>query len=101
FSLRLFDPDVGLILSTREEARFRDGMLGLAPTRYSAGSCTAPGGYTSGEHDGEQFSIGDLRTMSEVCSMVAAKGFDPVCKDWDREFQAQGNSTAAPSIQQV
>ncbi|GBE12029.1 2-iminoacetate synthase [bacterium BMS3Abin13] len=101
FSLRLFDPDVGLILSTREEARFRDGMLGLAPTRYSAGSCTAPGGYTSGEHDGEQFSIGDLRTMSEVCSMVAAKGFDPVCKDWDREFQTQGNSTAAPSIQQV
>ena len=88
FGLRIFDPDVGLILSTREEARYRDGMLGLGPTRYSAGSCTAPGGYSSDEHEGEQFSVGDHRSISEVCSMITAKGFDPVCKDWDREFQA-------------
>jgi len=88
FGLRIFDPDVGLILSTREEARYRDGMLGLGPTRYSAGSCTAPGGYSSDEHSGEQFSVGDHRTITEVCSVVAAKGLDPVCKDWDKEFQA-------------
>jgi len=88
FGLRIFDPDVGLILSTREKARYRDGMLGLGPTRYSAGSCTAPGGYSSDEHEGEQFSVGDHRSISEVCSMITAKGFDPVCKDWDREFQA-------------
>ncbi len=87
FALRIFDPDVGLILSTREEARFRDGMLGLGPTRYSAGSCTAPGGYSSGEHDGEQFSVGDHRSIDEVCNIIENKGFDPVCKDWDREFQ--------------
>ena len=87
FALRIFDPDVGLILSTREEARYRDGMLGLGPTRYSAGSCTAPGGYSSDEHEGEQFSVGDHRTISEVCSVVTEKGFDPVCKDWDKEFQ--------------
>lgn len=88
FALRIFDPDVGLILSTREEARYRDGMLGLGPTRYSAGSCTAPGGYSSEDHDGEQFAVGDHRSIKEVCAAVAAKGFDPVCKDWDREFQA-------------
>jgi 2-iminoacetate synthase len=87
FALRIFDPDVGLILSTREEARYRDGMLGLGPTRYSAGSCTAPGGYSSNEHDGEQFSIGDHRTIDEVCETVSVRGLDPVCKDWDREFQ--------------
>ncbi|MBW2466775.1 MAG: 2-iminoacetate synthase ThiH, partial [Deltaproteobacteria bacterium] len=28
FSLRIFDPDVGIILSTREEARYRNGMVG-------------------------------------------------------------------------
>jgi len=88
FGLRIFDPDVGLILSTREEARYRDGMLGLGPTRYSAGSSTAPGGYSSDEHEGEQFSVGDHRSISEVCSVITAKGFDPVCKDWDKEFQA-------------
>ncbi len=88
FALRIFDPDVGLILSTREEQRFRDGMLGLGPTRYSAGSCTAPGGYSSDEHEGEQFSVGDHRSITEICAMIADKGFDPVCKDWDRTFQA-------------
>jgi len=87
FALRIFDPDVGLILSTREEPRYRDGMLGLGPTRYSAGSCTAPGGYSHEDHDGEQFSVGDHRSVEEVCRVIRSRGFDPVCKDWDRAFQ--------------
>lgn len=87
FGLRLFDPDVGLLVSTREEARYRDGMIGLGPTRYSAGSCTAPGGYSNPATGGEQFSVGDHRSLAEVCEAIRAKGFDPVYKDWDREFQ--------------
>lgn len=87
FALRIFDPDVGLVLSTREEARFRDGMIGMGPTRYSAGSCTAPGGYSDPEQTGEQFAIGDLRTLDEVCLAIRAKGYDPVRKDWDPVFQ--------------
>jgi 2-iminoacetate synthase len=87
FALRIFDPDVGLVLSTREEARFRDGMIGLAPTRYSAGSCTAPGGYSHPEQAGEQFAIDDQRTIDEVCRDIRARGFDPVRKDWDMVFQ--------------
>jgi 2-iminoacetate synthase len=87
FALRIFDPDVGLLLSTREEARYRDGMLGLGPTRYSAGSCTAPGGYANPEQQGEQFSVGDHRTLAEVCEKIRAHGLDPVYKDWDPIFQ--------------
>jgi len=87
FALRIFDADVGLLLSTREEQSFRDGMLGLAPTRYSAGSCTAPGGYADPEMDGEQFSVGDHRSLDEICAMIRSKSFDPVCKDWDATFQ--------------
>lgn len=87
FGLRLFDHDVGLLLSTREEERFRNGMIGLGPTRYSAGSCTAPGGYAHPELEGEQFSVGDHRNITEVSDALIAKGFDPVYKDWDREFQ--------------
>lgn len=87
FSLRIFDPDVGLILSTREEARFRDGMLGLGPTRYSAGSCTVPGGYNDPELSGEQFAVGDHRSLDAVCKSIREKGFDPVRKDWDAVFQ--------------
>jgi len=89
FALRIVDPDVGIILSTREEARYRNGMIGLGPTRYSAGSCTAPGGYSNPDTTGEQFAIGDHRTISEVCSAIRAKGFDPVRKDWDAGFQSQ------------
>lgn len=87
FALRLFDPDVGIILSTREEARYRNGMIGLGPTRYSAGSCTAPGGYSNPDTGGEQFTVGDHRSIDEVCNAIRQKGFDPVRKDWDPGFQ--------------
>ncbi|AGF78449.1 tyrosine lyase ThiH [Desulfocapsa sulfexigens DSM 10523] len=87
FALRLFDQDVGLIVSTREEARYRDGMLKLGPTRYSAGSCTAPGGYGDSDSEAEQFSVGDHRSLQEVSTMIREKGYDPVYKDWDSSFQ--------------
>jgi len=87
FALRIFDQDVGLVLSTREEERFRTGMIGLGPTRYSAGSCTAPGGYANPEMAGEQFSVGDHRSLEEVCDSIRSKGHDPVSKDWDAVFQ--------------
>src|SRR6185436_6255560 len=45
-ALRLFLPDVGLVLSTREPANLRDGLLPLGITLMSAGSHTEPGGYT-------------------------------------------------------
>lgn len=89
FALRIFDHDVGLLLSTREESRYRDGMIGLGPTRYSAGSCTAPGGYSDSEISGEQFSVGDHRSIAEVCADICHKGYDPVRKDWDATFQLQ------------
>lgn len=87
FALRIFDPDVGLYLSTREEARFRDGMIGLGPTRYSAGSCTAPGGYGQTNAGVEQFEVGDSRSLVEVSVAIRQKGFDPIRKDWDAGFQ--------------
>lgn len=95
FALRIFDHDVGLVLSTREESRYRDGMIGLGPTRYSAGSCTAPGGYANPGFTGEQFVIGDNRPIQEVCQAIRDKGFDPVRKDWDACFQLSGNETSS------
>ena len=51
-----------------------------------------PGGYGNDESDGEQFSVGDHRSLEEVSAMIREKGFDPVCKDWDREFQMDSNN---------
>lgn len=45
-ALRLFLPDVGLVLSTREPEKLRDGLIPLGVTMISAGSHTEPGGYT-------------------------------------------------------
>lgn len=45
-AFRLMFPDVGLVLSTREPARLRDGLVPLGITLMSAGSHTEPGGYT-------------------------------------------------------
>ncbi|MGH7940570.1 MAG: 2-iminoacetate synthase ThiH [Limisphaerales bacterium] len=50
-AFRLMFPDVGLVLSTREPARLRDGLVPLGITLMSAGSHTEPGGYTGAGRD--------------------------------------------------
>ncbi|MCK5451440.1 MAG: 2-iminoacetate synthase ThiH, partial [Candidatus Omnitrophica bacterium] len=47
-ALRIFLPRIGIALSTREDAKFRDNLLPLGITRISAGSTTAVGGHTIG-----------------------------------------------------
>jgi 2-iminoacetate synthase len=108
---RMLLPDVGLVLSTRESARLRDGLLPLGITMVSAGSHTEPGGYTGagsdhvhrtergrmveiGDHEPStemkrataatgQFSIADERSAREVADMIRRLGYEPVWKDWD------------------
>lgn len=83
-ALRIALPDVGVSLSTREPAAFRDGLVPLGVTTMSAGSHTEPGGY-AGHSDAEpQFEISDTRSPAEVAASLRAAGFDPVWKDWQR-----------------
>ncbi len=82
---RLFQHDLGINVSTRESAEFRDRLLRLGVTHMSAGSKTEPGGYAK-EHDGKQFQVEDTRTVEEFCDMVKMNGYDPVLKDWDTYF---------------
>lgn len=86
-SLRLLLPEAGFALSTREEPQLRDKLTLLGVTQLSAGSSTRPGGYaTCGEDTLQQFAIDDRRTVPEVARAVAAAGYDPVWKDFDRAF---------------
>jgi 2-iminoacetate synthase len=104
-SLRVVFPQVGIVLSTRENAALREALLPLGITHMSAGSHTEPGGYTgvgtealhrtvkgrvvaleNAETCGqatEQFKIADERSAAEVAEMLRRKGYDPVWKDWD------------------
>lgn len=83
-ALRIVLPDVGISMSTREPAAFRDALVPLGVTTMSAGSHTEPGGYAE-ESDAEpQFAISDTRSPAEVAAALRAAGYDPVWKDWQR-----------------
>jgi 2-iminoacetate synthase len=109
-AFRLTFPDVGLVLSTRESPRLRDGLMPLGITLMSAGSHTEPGGYTGAgkenlhhtEHGRiielgasewaqangnpratEQFNIADTRSPEDVANRIRGLGYEPVWKDWD------------------
>ncbi|HEX9890029.1 MAG TPA: 2-iminoacetate synthase ThiH [Nitriliruptorales bacterium] len=79
---RLFLHDVGIVLSTREPASLRDGLLPFGITHMSAGSHTEPGGYEQPGDAEEQFAISDQRSPAEVVQVLRARGYDPVWKDW-------------------
>lgn len=81
---RLFMPRLGIAVSTRESADFRDRLLHLGVTRYSAGSKTDVGGYTLKNDDSNpQFEITDTRSVAQVCQMIRENGYQPVFKDWE------------------
>ena len=83
-AFRIFLPRVGINVSTREKAEFRDNLLPLGITRMSAGSRTVVGGYAEEQlSEVPQFDISDSRTVPETVSMIKQKGFQPVLKDWE------------------
>jgi 2-iminoacetate synthase len=117
-AIRLMFPDVGIVLSTRESPKLRDGLVPLGVTLMSAGSHTEPGGYTgagkeklhqtvrgrivelaSGASEWApqpnratnatgQFNIADERSASEVAELIRRLGYEPVWKDWDAALTA-------------
>jgi len=117
-AFRLMFPDVGIVLSTREMPKLRDGLMPLGITMMSAGSHTEPGGYTGAGkekiHHTErgrivelaagssewaaqenratnatvQFEISDSRSPHEVAELIRKLGYEPVWKDWDAALTA-------------
>ncbi|MCU1600725.1 MAG: tyrosine lyase ThiH [Frankiales bacterium] len=80
-ALRVVAPEAGIVLSTREPAVLRDGLVRIAVTHMSAGSSTEPGGYLHPGEAQEQFAVSDERSPAEVATMLKAAGYDPVWKD--------------------
>ncbi len=85
-ALRLFLPDAGFTLSTREPAHLRDHLLPLGITSMSAGSSTEPGGYSHASEAGAQFQVADERSPAEIAELIRRKGYEAVWKDWDPAF---------------
>ena len=97
-AMRLFLPEAGFNLSTREPAALRDRLIPLGVTMMSAGSSTRPGGYaTYGEETLEQFEIDDHRPPAEVAAAIRAAGYEPVWKDFDYAFDDVESPSSAGS----
>lgn len=84
FAFRIFDHDVDISYSTRENAEFRNNMATLGVTTMSAESKTEPGGYYTYPQALEQFHVSDERTAKQVEHDLKALGREPVWKDWDQ-----------------
>lgn len=87
---RIFLPFVGITVSSRESAAFRNGIVKIAATKVSAGVSTGIGDheskYTGKEADSqqgdEQFEINDSRSFSDMYQDMSQEGLQPVLNDY-------------------
>ncbi|SHL47689.1 2-iminoacetate synthase ThiH [Flavobacterium xanthum] len=84
---RLWNEDLEISISTRENEKFRDNIIPIGITSMSAGSKTNPGGYVVDPQSLEQFEISDERSAAEIAKVISSSGYEPVWKDWDRSFK--------------
>lgn len=87
---RIFLPFVGITVSSRESATFRNGIVKIAATKVSAGVSTGIGDheskYSGKEQDGnsgdEQFEIEDGRSLKAMYDDISDEGLQPVLNDY-------------------
>ncbi len=87
---RLFLPYVGITVSSRESAAFRNGIVKIAATKISAGVSTGIGDheskYTGKEAEtvsgDEQFEIDDSRSLAAMYNDIEREGLQPVLNDY-------------------
>jgi len=80
---RIWNADLEISISTRENEKFRNHIISLGATTMSAASKTNPGGYVVDPQSLEQFETSDERSMEEVRKVIYQAGYEPVMKDWD------------------
>ena len=87
---RIFLPYVGITVSSRESASFRNGIVKIAATKISAGVSTGIGDHES-KYSGkeqqtaqgdEQFEIADGRSLDKMYKDIAEEGLQPVLNDY-------------------
>lgn len=87
---RIFLPFVGITVSSRESAEFRNGIVRIAATKVSAGVSTGIGDHESkytgkeskGEEGDEQFEINDDRCFLKMYQDIEEQGLQPVLNDY-------------------
>lgn len=87
---RIFLPFVGITVSSRESAEFRNSIVKISATKISAGVSTGIGDHESkynGKDNGctkgdEQFEIDDNRSLDRMYKDISDEGLQPVLNDY-------------------
>ena len=87
---RIFMPFVGITVSSRESAAFRNGIVKICATKVSAGVSTGIGDHESkytgrdsgGDQGDEQFEISDGRSLKKMYEDITDEGLQPVLNDY-------------------
>ncbi|PWB24226.1 2-iminoacetate synthase ThiH [Flavobacterium sp. HTF] len=89
---RLWNEDLEISISTRENEKFRNNIIPIGVTSMSAGSKTNPGGYVVDPQSLEQFEISDERSAAEISQIIKNAGYEPVWKDWHEAYSRKFES---------
>lgn len=87
---RIFLPYVGITVSSRESAQFRNGIVKICATKISAGVSTGIGDHeskytgkqASAQEGDEQFEICDTRSLDKMYDDISSEGLQPVLNDY-------------------
>ena len=87
---RIFLPFVGITVSSRESAEFRNSIVKISATKISAGVSTGIGDHeskysgkeTTGDEGDEQFEIDDNRSLDRMYKDISDEGLQPVLNDY-------------------
>lgn len=87
---RIFLPFIGITVSSRENAAFRDGIVKIAATKVSAGVSTGIGDHENKYSDiknsnisgDEQFEIEDNRSLESMYKEIKEDGLQPILNDY-------------------
>ena len=81
---RLFLPYACIVVSSRENAHFRNNIIKIAATKISAGVCTGIGGHIvkDSQKGDEQFEISDTRSFEEIYAAVKSEHLQPVTSEY-------------------
>ncbi|SEP56315.1 2-iminoacetate synthase ThiH [Flavobacterium urocaniciphilum] len=83
---RIWNEDLEISISTRENEKLRNHIIPLGVTSMSAESKTNPGGYAVDIESLEQFETSDERSAEEISKIIKNAGYEPVWKDWDKSY---------------
>jgi len=83
---RLWNENLEISISTRENESFRDHIIPIGVTTMSAASKTNPGGYVVDPQALEQFEVSDERDMETIKNQIRKMGYAPVMKDWESTY---------------